>query len=74
MITYLSSTMVQIEKDCPFCGQTCEGSVPFEGYRRWRWEGELIQTAMPTVPATTREWLISGICPDCQSSIFGEED
>ena len=73
MIIYADKDVTTIEKTCPFCGKTYESSFPSEGYGKWM-GGELIQKAMPAVPATVREWLISGICLGCQSSIFGEED
>ncbi len=60
-----------IEQGCPFCGQVCQALLITAEFDAWR-NGALIQNAMPTTPATTREWLISGICPDCQESIFGE--
>lgn len=70
---YSDRNCVIIEKACPFCGEECMCEFPADGYDKWM-GGELIQKAMPTVPAISREWLISGICPDCQGSIFGEED
>lgn len=73
MIVYLDKDVIVVEKTCPFCNKRYEGSFPSEGYGKWM-GGELIQNAMPTVPATSREWLISGICPECQDSIFGEEE
>ena len=73
MVVYLDKDVIVIEKTCPFCGKRYEGSFPSDGYGKWM-GGELIQKAMPTVPATSREWLISGICPECQEKVFGEED
>lgn len=73
MVVYLDKDVIVIEKTCPFCDKRYEGSFPSEGYGKWM-GGELIQKAMPTVPATSREWLISGICPECQEKVFGEEE
>lgn len=70
MIVYLDKDITLIEKTCPFCGKRCECSFPTDGYEKWM-GGELIQKAMPTVPATSREFLISGICRECQEKIFG---
>ena len=70
---YADKNCVIIEKACPFCGEECMCEFPADGYEKWM-GGELIQRAMPTVPATSREWLISGICPDCQEKIFGEQE
>ena len=72
MMIYGDKDYVVIERDCPFCGKRCECGFPRDGYGKWV-DGELIQKAMPTVPATSREWLISGICPECQDRMFGEE-
>lgn len=33
-------------------------------------QGELIQNAMPSVSAEDREWLMTGITPDCWGSMF----
>ena len=64
--------MVLIEQACPFCKELWRCTFPTDGYHKWM-GGMLIQKAMPTVPAHSREWLISGICPTCQDKIFGEE-
>ena len=58
---------------CPFCGADHEVEVNFKEYVNWI-NGELIQNAMPTLTATEREQLISGICPKCQDGIFGGGD
>lgn len=65
--------MTIISNRCPFCGKTHDVEVPFDGYLAWQ-SGELIQNAMPKLSATEREQLISGICPKCQDSIFGDFD
>jgi len=69
-MTFFTDKDVTVTKKCPFCGEGYMGSFPLDGYKKWRYEGELIQKAMPTVPATSREWLISGICPECQEKVF----
>lgn len=68
---YGDKDSVEIAKVCPFCGEECMCEFPADGFAKWM-GGELIQKAMPFVPATSREWLISGICPDCQEKVFGE--
>ena len=70
MTLYADKDVTVLRKTCPFCTEEWEASVPTEGYQKWI-GGELIQKAMPTVPAATREWLISGMCPECQDAIFG---
>ena len=70
MMIYGDKDSVMIEKTCSFCGERYICSFPTDGFIKWM-GGELIQKAMPTVPATSREWLISGICRECQEKIFG---
>ena len=57
--------------ECPFCGQ-----VSFVDVLDWTLmayeNGELAQDAFPYLSATERETIISGICADCQASIFSE--
>ena len=36
----------------------------------WKYDGVLIQNAMPYLPANVREMLISGLCDDCQAEMF----
>ncbi len=69
---YGDKDTIVLEQTCPFCRQKYQGAFVTSEFDAWQ-NGELIQNAMPLTPATSREWLISGICPDCQSSIFGEE-
>ena len=63
--------MIGVISECPFCRKEAEVEVPLEGFLDWR-QGELVQRAFPTVSATVREFLISGICPTCQDKVFGE--
>jgi len=53
-----------------FCGNGWEVRVSEEGYDKWRF-GEVIQKALPDATPEERECLISGMCPKCQSEIFG---
>lgn len=55
---------------CPFCGAESVVTVNADEYFAWQC-GELIQNAMPNLDASTREMLISGMCPKCQEDIFG---
>lgn len=66
----------EFTRNCVFCGKPHTVKVDGAHFGKWQ-EGELIQYAMPEESATVREFLISGICPKCQESIFGgdsEED
>lgn len=65
---------MEIVKTCPFCGNTFIINLPADcvnGYYEWLDGKSSIQDAMPTLPAVTRECLISGICPTCQDKFFG---
>lgn len=73
LMTYGDKDHVVVEQACPFCGAVCEAMLNTAEFEAWR-GGKLIQYAMPTTPETTREWLISGICPDCQDFIFENEE
>lgn len=73
MIIEMDSQNVKIQKTCPFCKTKSEVVVPTEGYSRWV-QGELIQRAMPTVPPTSREFLKTGICRNCQETLFDLDD
>lgn len=64
--------MMRVVNNCVFCGQYHEVRVPINGFYAWQ-KGAVIQNAMPEVSATDREFLISGICPVCQKTIFGEQ-
>ena len=64
--------MIIVETVCPFCGEINEVEVEHNAFFEWKYNGINIQDAMPKMPATEREMLISGICPKCQKSIFGE--
>lgn len=58
--------------ECPFCGMASTVKVDADGYFAWKYDGELIQNALPNLTPTEREMLISGMCEDCQKKIFGE--
>ena len=45
--------------------------VPTEGLNAWR-NGMKIQLAMPTVSASDREFLKSGISPEAWDDLFGD--
>ena len=58
---------------CPFCGHANEIAVNESDYWDWQ-DGELVQNAFPYLSADEREALISGICPKCWDSMFGQSD
>lgn len=66
----------EVDVVCPFCGKTTTIQVVGKDFYAWKFEGALIQNAMPYLPANVRETLISGICDECQDELFApfEED
>jgi len=61
----------RITRTCLSCKKDISIWVPLDGFRKWQ-HGELIQNAMPNVPAGDRELLISGFCSTCFDNLFGE--
>lgn len=59
--------------ECMVCGKAGTMSVPEEGLRRWQ-GGELIQVALPDVPADEREQLKTGTHPACWGEMFSNEE
>ena len=57
---------------CPFCGKIHSVTVRKADLIHYR-EGALAQRAFPYLDAVEREAIISGMCPACQNSFFGEE-
>jgi hypothetical protein len=59
--------------DCTCCGEKYLFGTSLSGFTAWR-EGELIQKALPELPAPLREMLISGTCPECWDAMFKDCD
>jgi hypothetical protein len=59
---------------CPCCGRAHEIKVNEEDYLAWKFDGVLIQNAMPYLPPVEREMLITGLCLDCQAEWFEPEE
>jgi hypothetical protein len=57
---------------CMVTGKLYSVTVPIIGIRAYN-EGEMIQTAFPSVSVDDREFLISGYSPEGWKKIFGEE-
>lgn len=58
---------------CPCCGVHTYLALDIEAVDEWR-NGALAQNVFPELSVTDRETIISGLCEDCQSEIFGEEE
>ena len=48
-------------------------NVPEKGFRIYQM-GATVQRAFSEAPAEVREFIITGMCPKCQASVFGEDD
>lgn len=70
--------MMTILTTCPICGKVNEVNVKFEDYLRWQ-EGALIEDAFPYLSVDEKEFLLSGMCPECWDKecwepMFEEDD
>lgn len=63
----------EVALECPLCHAITEVKVDAVGFDAWL-GGMLIQEALPEESPSTRETLISGLCPKCQRKLFGEVD
>lgn len=74
--TQTKSQYQYISAKCPMCQQTISlGLLPdeLEGYRKFTGEDEDIQDVLPQLDLFEREFLITGMCPECQANLFGKE-
>ena len=56
---------------CPFCETEHEIEVGIRELENYE-NGALAQVAVPNLTLTEREQIISHLCPQCQSKVFGE--
>ena len=64
--------MKRVIRTCPFCQKKSSVIMPEAEYTLWQ-KGIKIQEAMPEQSASVREILMTGICLNCQDSIFGTD-
>ena len=64
----------EVDVVCAFCGKTASIQVVGKDFYAWKFEGALIQNAMPYLPANVRETLISGMCDECQEKMFSSSE
>lgn len=62
--------VIQVDKECPFCGKENTMDVSIDDYTRWQ-SGLNTQHAFPEMNEFDREIIQSGICRTCQEQIFG---
>lgn len=61
---------------CPICNRAFKlglSDEEREGYQRYNDDEEDLEDAIPALNAFEREFLITGMCPDCQCDVFRKE-
>lgn len=66
--------VAQVAVTCESCGTLYSFEVDYEGYLRWRYEGQLLQLALPHNTHDERELLLSGTCGPCYDALFPLEE
>lgn len=61
---------ITLTRKCPFCGTERQKELDEEQYRKYK-AGAYVQDVMPDASPDDREFLITGICPDCWDDTFG---
>ena len=68
------SNVTVYECHCPFCGKTTTVTVKIGDLYKYEVLRETVQNAFPSLSATEREQIITGMCPDCQNDVFGDDE
>lgn len=66
----------RISGRCPICGRDVHLGLTeeeYEGYQKFQSGGEDLEEAIPDLNAFEREFMITGMCVDCQCSVFRKE-
>ncbi len=66
--------MIIISTSCPFCGEEHEILVNEQDYCAWMDDELALRDAFPYLSAEEREMLMSGICPTCWDSMWGNDE
>ena len=62
-----------ISARCPICGRSYKLGLTEEereGYKRYNNDEEDLEDAIPALNAFEREFLLTGMCPECQCDVF----
>ena len=59
---------------CLYCGQFRSVKLDGTEYFRYFMKGEPIQNCFPTLTASQRELLMTGIHPECWDALFNEDE
>lgn len=58
---------------CVMCQKNHMIEISFEGFQKYK-RGACVQDAFPDADMNTREFLVSGICPNCSETLFSEDE
>lgn len=58
---------------CVMCQKNHMIEIPFSGFQKYK-RGACVKDAFPDVDLNTREFLVSGICPNCSETLFSEDE
>lgn len=70
----MSETIINVTKECPYCGHLNTVKVEVEKYKRWFEKKELIQTVWPDSTPEWRESLKTGIHGKCWDALFADTE
>lgn len=65
----MAGARIDYTQICRFCGKSESHDVPVDGLEKWQ-DGMRIQDAMPKEELFLREFLITGVCYECQSKLY----
>ena len=63
----------KVVMQCPLCWNKFSlglSEEEFEGYNRYRCEDEDLEDAIPALNLFEKEFLLTGMCPNCQCEVF----
>ena len=72
--TPLGQDKIKIRVKCPFCGKISEVTVSYQQYVDWTTLDLHVQDAFPEESPETRELLLTGICNDCWTVTFADDE
>lgn len=70
MVKMIDAYKAVVKKSCPFCGKSSKLVIDnVDNYIDFM-HGTSVQDAFPTLSASDREFLLTGMCKKCQEKIF----
>ena len=64
---------VLIKKECPFCHRVFQNTFDADKYRQWKAGEGNVQDIFHDRTPDDREFLITGICPECWDKMEVED-